>query len=141
MNRDLRCKKEIRLSWRCNSYDIHVRLQSTSQIKSVLVGYTPRSADSGFQLEAGYCGWISLTPETRFHILPDWQLWSSKNTILYALTKSNLFRHSGFTTVDFSVRGKRGYRSKGPVITCALCRQFFRCGQASARVRKTRRGL
>lgn len=30
------------------------------------------------------------------------------NASLYALTKSNLFWHSGFTTVDFNVRGKRG---------------------------------
>lgn len=54
-----------------------------------------------------------------------------RNAILYALTKSNLFWHSGFTNVDFNVRGKRGYRSKGPVITCALCRRLFRSGRAS----------
>lgn len=57
-----------------------------------------------------------------------------QNAILCVLTKNNLFWHSGFTTVYFNVRGKRGYRTKGPVITCALCRRFFRGVKASTRV-------
>jgi hypothetical protein len=78
----------------------------------MLIDCTSRSVDSSLQLEVGYygCPWRlrrDLEPSETYN-------YGAANTMLYVLTKSNLFRHSGFTTVDFKSEGKAGIPKQRP---------------------------